>query len=55
MINDGRQKPTTAERPKTLSQLYAVEEDPIKLDKRLHGPYPMIRVHTNGTVGICRQ
>ena len=29
-----------------------VEYNPIKLDCRMHGPYPIVRVFTNGTVWV---
>ena len=33
-------------------KVYVREYDPAKLDETLHGPYPITRVYTNGTVDI---
>jgi len=35
-------------------QVDMITEDPNKLDPRKHGPYPIVKVFTNGTVRILR-
>ena len=46
---------------KRLQHTYAVSDlvllkhyDPVKLQERNHGPYPIAQVYTNGTIDVLR-